>query len=103
VRPQQSDYGEIIGSQDQRPIYPDLFFEELTGGPLFDHFAQPHKLIYSLMWLDVTPTFKVVHRRGADRTLNNLALIEHSKLNDHPIKVVAPHLASLQRHSDFSA
>jgi len=65
------------------------------GGSLFNHFAQPHKLIYSLMWLHATFTFKVVHRRGADRTLNYLVLIKHSKLNDHPIKVVTLHLTSL--------
>ncbi len=65
------------------------------GGSLFNHFAQPHKLSYSLMWLHVTFTFKVVHRRCADRTLNYLVLIEHRKLNDHPIKVVTLHLTSL--------
>jgi hypothetical protein len=64
---------------------------------LFNYFAQPHKLIYALMWLDVTFTFKIVHRRGADRTLNHLVLIEHRKLNDHPIEIEAPHLASPQR------
>jgi len=69
---------------------------------LFNYFAQPHKLIYALMWLDVTFTFKIVHRRGADRTLNHLVLIEHRKLNDHPIEIEAPHLASPQRHCEPS-
>src|SRR6516164_1500089 len=50
------------------------------------------------MWLHVTFIFKIVHRRGADRTRNHLVLIEHRKLNDHPIEVEAPYLASLQRH-----
>jgi hypothetical protein len=54
------------------------------------------------MWLHVTFTFKIVHRRGADRTLNHLVQIEHRKLNDHPIEIVAPHLASPQRHCEFS-
>jgi hypothetical protein len=94
-RPQRSDYGEIIGSQYHGPVDPDLFFEELTRGSLFNNFAQPHKLIYSLMWLHITFTLKVVHRRGADRTLDDLVLIEHRKLNDHPVKVEALHLASL--------
>jgi hypothetical protein len=40
-------------------------------------FAQPYKLIYALIRLHVTPTFKIVHRRGADRAQNYLALIEH--------------------------
>jgi hypothetical protein len=68
----------------------------------FNYFPQPHKLIYALMWLDVTFTFKIVHRRGADRTLNHLVLIEHRKLNDHPIEIEAPHLASPQRHCEPS-
>src|SRR5215467_5048213 len=54
------------------------------------------------MWLHVTFTFEIVHRRGADRTRNHLVLIEHCKLNDHPIEVEAPHLASPQRHCEFS-
>jgi hypothetical protein len=65
---------------------------------LFNYFAQSHELIYALLWLDITLTFKIVHRRGADRTLNHLVVIEHRKLNDHPIEVEAPHLASPQRH-----
>jgi hypothetical protein len=59
------------------------------GSSLFNHFAQPHKLIHSLMWLHVTFPFKVVHRRGADRTPNELVLIEHRKLNNHPINGTA--------------
>jgi len=69
---------------------------------LFNYFAQPHELIYALVWLHVTFSFKIVHRGGADRALNLLVLIEHRKLNDHPIEVEAPHLASLQRHYEFS-
>jgi hypothetical protein len=69
---------------------------------LFNCFAQPHKLIYALVWLHVTFTLKIVHRRGADCTLNYLVLIEHRKLNDHPIEIVALHLASPQQHLKFS-
>src|SRR6516164_5753150 len=54
------------------------------------------------MWLHVTITFKIVHRRGADRTLNHLVLIEHRKFNDRAIEVEAPHLASPKRHCEFS-
>jgi hypothetical protein len=43
----------------------------------------------------VTPAFKIVHRRGADRAKNYLALIEQGELNDHSIDVVAVHLAAL--------
>jgi hypothetical protein len=68
----------------------------------FNYFSQPHKLIDTLMWLHVTITFKIVHRRGADRTLNHLVLIEHRKFNDHPIEVEAPHFVSSQRHCEFS-
>jgi hypothetical protein len=46
------------------------------------------------MWLHVTFTFKIVHRRGADRTRNHPVLIEHRKLNDHPIEIEAPHLVA---------
>jgi hypothetical protein len=39
-------------------------------------------LIYALLWLEITPTFNIVHRRGADRTQNYLTLIKHRKLDD---------------------
>jgi hypothetical protein len=32
----------------------DLLFEELTRCSIFNYLAQPHKLIYALMWLHVT-------------------------------------------------
>jgi hypothetical protein len=35
----------------------------------------------------------------ADRARNYLALIEHRKLNGHPIEIITLYLASLQRHS----
>jgi len=55
----------------------------------------PGKLSYALLRLHVTLAFKIVHRRGADRAKNYLALIEHCELNDHSIEVVALHLAPL--------
>ena len=93
---------EIVGSQHHGSIGLGLLFEELTRCSLFNYFAQPHKLIYTLIWFNVTPTFKIVHRRGADRARDYLALIEHRELNDHPIEVIALYLASLQRHCKFS-
>jgi hypothetical protein len=47
-------------------------------------------MIYALIWLHVTPSFKIIHRRSADRAQNYLVPIEHRELNDHPIEVVAP-------------
>jgi hypothetical protein len=61
-----------------------LFLEKLTRCSLFNYIAQPHKLIYAVIWPHVTPTFNIVHRRGTDRAHNYLALIEHRELNDHP-------------------
>ena len=52
-----------------------------------NYFAQPDKLICALIWLHVTPTVKIVHRRGADRAQKYLARIEHRELKDHPIDV----------------
>jgi hypothetical protein len=46
--------------------------------------------------------FKIVHRRGADRTLHRFALIKHREINDHPIKIVAQYFTSLQWHAKFS-
>src|SRR4249920_639633 len=69
---------------------------------LFNYFAQPHELIYALIWPHITPTFKMVHRRGADRAQNYIAPIEHRELNDRPIEVVTPDLALLQRHCEYS-
>src|SRR5437870_2685037 len=93
---------EIVGSQHHGSVGPGLLFEELTRCTLFNYFAQPHKLIYALIWLHFTPTFKIVHRRGADRAQNYIALIEHRELNDHPIEVVTLDFASLQRHCKCS-
>jgi len=93
---------EIVGPQHQGSVGLGLLFEELTRCSLFNYLAQPHKPMYALIWLHVMPTLKIVHRRGADRAQNYLALIEHRELNDHPIEVVALHLASLQRHCKFS-
>jgi hypothetical protein len=84
-------FKEIVGSQHHRSVG----LGQLTRCSFFNYFAQPHKLIYALIWLHVTPTFKIVHRPGADRALNCLALIEHRELNDHTIELVALHLASL--------
>ena len=64
-------------------------FEELARCSLFNRIAQPHKPIYSLICLHITRAFKIVHRRGADRTPHCLALIKHREINDHPIEVVA--------------
>jgi hypothetical protein len=93
---------EIIGSQDHGSIGSGLLFKELTRCSLFNYFAQPHKLIYALIWPHVTPTFKIVHRRSADRAQNYLSLIEHREFQDHPIEVVTLDLASLQRHCKCS-
>jgi hypothetical protein len=56
---------------------------------------QPHKLIYSLICPQIMLAFKIVHRRGADRTPHCLALIKHREINDHPIEVVAQYFPSL--------
>jgi hypothetical protein len=89
---------EIVGSQNHGSIGLGLLFEELARCSLFNYFAQPHKLIYALIWLHVTPTFKIVHRRAIDCAQNYLALIEHREFNDHSIEVVILDLTSLQRH-----
>ena len=87
---------EIDGSQHHGSISLSLLFEELTRCSLLNYFAQPDKLICPLIWLHVTPTVKIVHRRSADRAQNYLAVIEHRELKDHPIEVVTVDLASLQ-------
>jgi hypothetical protein len=46
--------------------------------------------------------FKIVHRRGADRTPHCPALIKHREINNHPIEVVAQHFTSLERHCKSS-
>jgi hypothetical protein len=73
---------KIVGSQHHGAVGLSLLFKELARCSLFNYFAQPHKLIYALIWPHITPAFKIVHRRGADRTQNYLALIEHRELND---------------------
>src|SRR5450756_1249561 len=93
---------KIVGSQHHGSVGLGLLLEELTRCSLFNNFAQPHKLIYPLIWPHVTPTFKIVHRRSADRYSNYFTLIEHRELNDGPIEVVTPDLALLQRHCKCS-
>jgi hypothetical protein len=60
-------------------------------------------LIDAVICRHVTPTFETVHRRATYRTANDLALIEHRKLDDHPIEVEALHLSALQRHHNLQA
>jgi hypothetical protein len=93
---------EIVGSQHHRSFSLDWPFEELTRCSLLNRMAQPHKLIYALICLHIMPAFKIVHRRGADRTPHCLALIKHREFNDHPIEVVAQYFTSLQRHCKSS-
>ncbi|MGB8444121.1 MAG: hypothetical protein WCE32_06975, partial [Pseudolabrys sp.] len=73
---------EVVGSQYHRSIGLGLPFGELARCALFNYFTQPHKLIYALIGPHVTLTFNIIHRRGADRTQNYLAVIEHRELND---------------------
>src|SRR5258705_11871085 len=89
---------EIVGSQHHRSSSLDWPFEELTRCSLLNRIAQSHKLINSLICLHIMLAFKIVHRRGADRTPHYVALIKHREINDHPIEVVAQHFTSLQRH-----
>src|SRR5450631_1716651 len=93
---------KIVGSQHYGSVGLGLLLEELTRCSLFNYFAQPHKLIHALIWFYAAPTFKIVHRRGADRAQNYFALIEHRELNDQPIEVVTLDLALLQRHCKCS-
>src|SRR5450755_3348868 len=95
-------FRKIVGSQHHGSVGLGLLLEELTRCSLFDYFAQPHKLIHALIWFYAAPTFKIVHRRGTDRTQNYFTLIEHRELNDRPIEVVTPDLALLQRHCKCS-
>src|SRR5215472_16219355 len=93
---------EIVGSQHHRSFSEDWPFEELTRCSLLNRIAKPQNLIYSLICLHLMLAFKIVHRRGADRTPHCLALIKHREINDHPIEVVAQYFASLQRHCKSS-
>jgi len=62
----------------------------------------PHEILPPDACRSLVLAFKVVHRRGADRTPHCLALIKHREINDHPIEVVAQYFASLQRHCKSS-
>jgi hypothetical protein len=86
---------EIVGSQHHRSFGLDWPFEELTRCSLLNRIAQSHKLIYSLICPHIMLTFKIVHRRGGDRTPHCLAQIKHREINDHPIEVVAQYFTSL--------
>jgi hypothetical protein len=93
---------EIVGPQHHRSFSVDWPFEELTRCSLLNRVAQPQKLICSLICLHLMLAFKVVHRRGADRTPHCLAQVKYREINDHPIEVVAQYFASLQRHCKSS-
>jgi hypothetical protein len=93
---------EIVGPQHHRSFSVDWPLEEPTRCLLLNRIAQPQKLIYSMICLHLMLAFKIVHRRGADRTPHCLALIKHREINDHPIEVVAQYFASLQRHCKSS-
>ena len=93
---------KIVGSQHHGSAGLGLLLEELTRCSLFNYFAQPHKLIHALIWFYAAPTFKMVHRRGANRAQNYFSLIEHRELNDRPIEVVTLNITLLQRHCKCS-
>src|SRR5216683_1735499 len=77
---------EIVGSQHHRSFSLDWPFEELTRCSLLNRIAQPHKLIYSLICLHIMLAFKIVHRRGADRTPHCLVLIKHRCISPRPVE-----------------
>src|ERR1019366_6947502 len=56
----------IVGSQHHGSVGLGLLLEELTRCSLLSYFAQPHKPIYALIRLYVTPTF-LRNPRDADR------------------------------------
>src|SRR6516164_9679511 len=91
---------EIVGSQHHGSLSLNGPFGELARRSLLNRIAQPHKLIYALICLHIMLAFKIVHRRGADRTLHCFALIKHREINDHPIKIVAQYFTSLQWHCE---
>ena len=68
----------------------DWPFEELTRCSLLNRIAQPQKLIYSLICLHIMLAFKIVHRRGADRTPHCLREINDGKLRWFCLAYFAP-------------
>ena len=56
--------GHFVNVRYCRSVGLGWIFEELTRCSLFNYFAQPHKLIYALIWLHVTPTFKIWSNSG---------------------------------------
>src|SRR6516225_10408202 len=93
----RSLFKEIVGSQHHGSFSLDRPFGELARRSLLNRIAQPHKLIHALICLHIMLAFKIVHRRGADRTLDCFALIKHREINDHPIKIVAQYFTSPEK------
>src|SRR5689334_10720687 len=89
---------KVVGAQHHRPIGSGIAFEEPPRGMFFNDIPQPHELINALRWLHVARTFEGIHGRAADRTVDDLSVIEHCEIDDHPIEVVVPYLAALQSH-----
>jgi hypothetical protein len=81
---------EIVGSQHYRPFSLDWPFEELTRCSLLNRIAQPHKLIYSLICPHIMLAFKIVHRRGADRTSCDFRRLARMKLSQDAILAMTP-------------
>jgi len=75
-----ADYLEIIRSQHHRAVGLGLFFEILMRRALLNCFPQSLKLTDALLRLHVTPSFKIIHRRSADRAQNHFVLTEHREL-----------------------
>jgi hypothetical protein len=93
---------KVAGSQYDWSISRGLLFEEFTRSSVFNYFAQPHKLIHTLIWLYTESTVKIVHRLSTDRAMDYYSLIEHCELNHRPIEVVVLDLTLLQRHCKCS-
>ena len=73
------------------------FVEEIRRNAL-DRFLQVQKLRFSVGGSRTFGASKLVHRRAADLTVDDLGIVLHRELEGHPTGVVTYYSAPLERH-----
>ena len=73
------------------------FVEEIRRNAL-DRILQVQKLRFSVGGYRTFGASKLVHRRAADLTVDDLGIVLHRESEDHPVGVVTYYSAPLERH-----
>jgi hypothetical protein len=80
------------------PVLSRLSFVEEIRRNALDRILQVQKLRFSVGGSRTFGASKLVHRRAADLTVDDLGIVLHRESEDHPVGVVTYYSAPLERH-----